>query len=590
MANGSTACLITALYAHVQGRNAARTMVLSLGSAATGGIGVPAASNASNNTGWVGTNSWLVNGGSATFRATASPTGSFWYGRGGGGSTIDSYGTPFSGNLAGGYRYVQAPSAPQSVSVAVGSTSGTALVSWSAPADNGGTGVTGYRIEWATNISFTAGTGNKSVGAVSSDTVTGLTPGSTYYFRVAAINAVTTAASTWSTYSGTASVALLGGVKIADSANDSGFVSSSSLYGVQAYNEYNFVPASVRQYDAATSSWITSLGPGFTMGVQPEYLNGWGVYDSNWRGPEFFRSSTGWVVSAGGLLGGQAVGGPITSGSPLMQLPVGFRPTVALRAPVNTSSGRAAVRVDPNGLVSLSSGTVTTGPGTWISFANLNFNDTLTYTNMALVSPWVANAAASWGNPRYASDPYGVVALRGQVSGGTTNTTAWNSPIVPVLGGAQAHVSASTDSGSGSGYWNISDTSPYPLKPRAWTSGSGVHLGTTSFYSNAGALTWTAVSAFSNSWQNYGGAFPGAAYTKRPDGIVMLRGLVASGTLGQTVFTLPAGFRPHNHVMWSGIANEAHIRIDILNTGPVVFSGGSNAWVALDGIMFASGA
>jgi len=80
------------------------------------------------------------------------------------------------------------PSAPRSLAVSGGSNS--AVVSWISPADDGGTAVTGYLLEWATNSSFTAGAGSKNLGVVTSDTVTGLTPGLTYYFRVRAKNAI----------------------------------------------------------------------------------------------------------------------------------------------------------------------------------------------------------------------------------------------------------------------------------------------------------------------------------------------------------------------------------------------------------------
>ncbi|MCP4710447.1 MAG: hypothetical protein GY869_17630 [Planctomycetes bacterium] len=50
--------------------------------------------------------------------------------------------------------------------------------------------------------------------------------------------------------------------------------------------------------------------------------------------------------------------------------------------------------------------------------------------------------------------------------------------------------------------------------------------------------------AFQNSWINYGSGYNPAQYFKDSMGIVHLRGLVKNVTLGQTVFTLPAGYRP----------------------------------------------
>jgi hypothetical protein len=73
------------------------------------------------------------------------------------------------------------------------STGTSATITWTAPADNGGQAVTSYRIQRSTdNINFStivASTGTTDL----TYTNTGLTPGTTYYYRVSAINAVATA-------------------------------------------------------------------------------------------------------------------------------------------------------------------------------------------------------------------------------------------------------------------------------------------------------------------------------------------------------------------------------------------------------------
>jgi len=61
--------------------------------------------------------------------------------------------------------------------------------------------------------------------------------------------------------------------------------------------------------------------------------------------------------------------------------------------------------------------------------------------------------------------------------------------------------------------------------------------------------TWHAVGgvgepAFQNSWVNFGAPYAAAAFRKDPFGRVMLRGSIKSGTINQTAFTLPAGYRP----------------------------------------------
>jgi hypothetical protein len=81
------------------------------------------------------------------------------------------------------------PDAPTSVAATAGA--GQATVSWSAPAFDGGSPITGYDV-----TRYVAGTaqGTTSVGAVTQATVTGLASGTAYTFKVAAKNVAGTGA------------------------------------------------------------------------------------------------------------------------------------------------------------------------------------------------------------------------------------------------------------------------------------------------------------------------------------------------------------------------------------------------------------
>jgi len=73
------------------------------------------------------------------------------------------------------------------------STGTSATITWTAPADNGGQAVSGYRIQRSTdNINFSTLVANTGTTTLTY-TNTGLTPGTKYYYRVAAINAVAVA-------------------------------------------------------------------------------------------------------------------------------------------------------------------------------------------------------------------------------------------------------------------------------------------------------------------------------------------------------------------------------------------------------------
>lgn len=186
--NGTAYVLITALRAFASGNGGSRNISLDL--LGFGGTG-PFARGAAGSAGDTGFQSCsiLMTGGTPGFRISSN--GSFYFGRGPGSTgSVDSYGTNF-GPLFASLLWVQVPSAPQSPAVTPGSTS--ALVTWATPSDDGGTPITGYRIDYSTDPTF-ATHSSKTVGVVNSDTVTGLTPGTQYYFRVCALNAVTTAA------------------------------------------------------------------------------------------------------------------------------------------------------------------------------------------------------------------------------------------------------------------------------------------------------------------------------------------------------------------------------------------------------------
>lgn len=207
-ANGQTPIRITELYGYVSGRGASRTITMALG-AASATLTVASAS-AATATGWKAVSAYY-NGGSLQFRYTGS--GSFYFARGatGTGLATNSSGFEWTGTLGGSYKYVEAPVAPASLVVTPSGVGGFS-VSWNAPTDNGGSAITGYRLEYSTSSAFTGATAVTVAGT--SHTVTGLTPGVMYYFRVAARNAVTDNYSTWSVYSSTRSATALGGIEV----------------------------------------------------------------------------------------------------------------------------------------------------------------------------------------------------------------------------------------------------------------------------------------------------------------------------------------------------------------------------------------
>jgi hypothetical protein len=84
------------------------------------------------------------------------------------------------------------PSAPRTLTAAATTVSGQVRLSWSLPAVNGGAAITDYIIQRSPNGTTGWVTINDGVRTTTTYTVTGLTGGTRYYFRVLAHNAAGT--------------------------------------------------------------------------------------------------------------------------------------------------------------------------------------------------------------------------------------------------------------------------------------------------------------------------------------------------------------------------------------------------------------
>jgi hypothetical protein len=101
--------------------------------------------------------------------------------------------------------------------------------------------------------------------------------------------------------------------------------------------------------------------------------------------------------------------------------------------------------------------------------------------------------------------------------------------------------------------------------------------------------------AFQNGWVNSDGGTSTAAFYKDPYGVVHLKGVVKSGTIGTTIFSLPAGYRPSSLLIFPVVSANALGKLVISRDcsfgmcTPVQYvraNIGSNVWFSLDGISF----
>lgn len=115
-------------------------------------------------------------------------------------------------------------------------------------------------------------------------------------------------------------------------------------------------------------------------------------------------------------------------------------------------------------------------------------------------------------------------------------------------------------------------------------------------------VSLTALS-FSNGWAAYssGAGFSSPGYYKDHNGRVHLKGLIqhitSAPTADEVMFTLPAGFRPLDRLVLTGIAGgdggtEGRVqRVDIKANGEVLYltqiaAGAANTFISLDGMSF----
>jgi hypothetical protein len=211
MANGDKHIQVVKHGVYFDGYGASRSGYTKLGSSKSSTFTV-AAGDGETFSGYRTSSTWTTD--DSTAKISIYFTGQVTFSRGGSGTTYDNSGYTFSGGgLAGKYTYYEAPTAPTAL-VAVALSSTSVGVTFAAPSDNGGTAVTRYLVEYSDD-DFATVAGSvytTSTGA----TLTDLTPGTDYTFRVGADNAVTTARSTTSVYSATATATTLSGARVSD--------------------------------------------------------------------------------------------------------------------------------------------------------------------------------------------------------------------------------------------------------------------------------------------------------------------------------------------------------------------------------------
>lgn len=134
---------------------------------------------------------------------------------------------------------------------------------------------------------------------------------------------------------------------------------------------------------------------------------------------------------------------------------------------------------------------------------------------------------------------------------------------------------------SGAMAFRINNTSDNYI--RFCNSGAAIHQ-----WLDDGVEAWQAPT-LGSSWVNFAGGYQNAAYRKIGNR-VFIRGMVKNGTItdGTVLFTLPIGYRPLGHELFTGYqsAGTAY-RLNVNSTGAVAIYGvTANAWISLSNISF----
>jgi Tfp pilus assembly protein PilE len=370
-----------------------------------------------------------------------------------------------------------------------------------------------------------------------------------------------------------------------------GFTNQNTrTYTVTSATHTNTVEARVKSINTAgvESGWTTASAT-VPLWVPMELQNGWQNYGYTHSSAAYTKTSTGLVVIKGLVKGGSGV---------IATLPPGYRVGTNEQLLYPNASNTALGRVDinNNGTVSMSFGN-----NAWFSLDGIAYMPTGTlptgasgqtsFTNLTgFMNGWTSYPAP-WAPPAYYHDSAGRVITRGLIRSGTT---AGNTPMVSMPSGLMPSeynhiVEINTDA--------IGHISFQPTNNSIVAKGGGNGFtGLNAIYYPTGRTTGSNCStqwcnlSLANGWVWYNTPYTSPQYTKSPDGMVMLKGLVRSGPGGSTIATLPAAFCPREQMLLTAVTADTWGRLDVMpgSAGGCAVNATvvNNVWVSLDNIKF----
>lgn len=371
-----------------------------------------------------------------------------------------------------------------------------------------------------------------------------------------------------------ASYRINGGAWSATTANIS---NATRSYVVSAANHTDTVDVQVRATNSFGSSAYTVSTTTIPLWAPLVMTNGWTDYGYGYSTAAYTRTKAGFVMLKG-LVKKTAVA---TSGEVIATLPADYRPNAALMYGNSTNSGAGRVDVWNNGQIIFS-----VGAGGWFSLESIRFvASTAPYaqTPLSFYSGWT-NYGGGWAPASYAQDSSGRVSTQGLIAGGTMADGTIMMTMPAALAPSQ-YMHIATTAVNAFSLIGINST---PSVVAKGVGTNGYYSITASYIPASAAVTWNNLTLQSG-WSIYGGPYATPQYTKTNDGVVHLKGLITGGTNGDGTIltTLPAGFRPKEHLLLTSSDFAQRARVDILPTGEVLlYYSVSNGWFAFDGLSF----
>jgi hypothetical protein len=339
---------------------------------------------------------------------------------------------------------------------------------------------------------------------------------------------------------------------------------------------------------------------------EPAFQNSWvnfgGVDDHETAA--FWQQSDGWVRLKGLIKDGTA-----TDGTTIFTLPSGYRPVSTQTFVTWTNAATAVIRISSLGNVQCHANCSSVS----LSLNGIAFPGSWT-NQISTFDEWVVNHSR-WSVPDLGAGmiPGNVTTIGDHLPNLYVRSDGWVWAMgaIDTPSAAAANLMKLVDHAA-KGYHGLvlcgfgfgiarytvgGHGNAGAYGPRNWYNDLAVdavhYLGGLNYFGIGGRRgddcgQMSQIANFLNGWNHFSGAYQLVRYYKDVHGVVHVNGLAqGNASTADTIFNLPAGYRPGKRQVFNGMWNNAQGRTDVLANGDVIAVGHpNNTWHALSSIMF----